>query len=953
MSYSRKDRDFVRQLNDALVAQKREAWVDWKDIPLTAEWQQEILTNIEIAENFVFVISPESVASRNCRKEIDHAVANSKRMIPIYRRPVPDDTIPEGLSKFQRIDFGVNDDFDAKFATLIGALDTDLDWVKAHTRLLTRAIEWEREGKDGSFLLQGKDLRDAERWVARGSEKEPKLTILQSRHILASRESATKRQRVIIGGVAIAFLIAVGLAVYAFIQKNVAQRETLKADANATEAKRQEGIAKKNEAEAKRQEGFARDETTVAQRNARESRARELSVYANESLGNDPERSILLGMEAVSATLHFGERAVPSAEDALHRALLSSFIQQTLPGHSYAVWGLAFSRDGNLLATASGDKTLKLWDLANGREVAALKSGEAFMDVVFSPDGRRLATARGDGRVILWEAASGQELVLLRYRVGNIKDIVFSSDGKSLATSGDRGATIWDVESGLPLARCRGHTEDVYGLAFSSDGKSLATASADNSVRVWNADSGEQLRMLPLTGARSVAFSPDGRRLAAAGLDAKVWDVAKGQELLSLRGHTASLSKIAFSPDGKRLMTASIDHSARVWDAKSGHELFELRGHAAAVMSAAFSPDGKRIATGDSDGTVKVWDATGPHELPAPLGQPESVQVTLSPNGRLIATASLDGTAKLWDAVNGKDLRTFGATLTQSSGLLAVAFSPDGLHLAAGGADGVARIWDIASTREVQTLRCHSNARTAVRVVSIAFSPDGTRIATACTDHTANIWNPVDGRLLVSLKGHSDIVTGVVFSSDGQQIATASFDGTAQLWDATTGKELRTFGKVSTQLSALLAVAFSPDGRHLAAAGADGLARIWDVASTREVQTLRGHLGRVYGVTFSPDGRYIATAGGDHNVKVWDAGTGQELLSLPGHSTDVIVATFSSDGKHLVSGANDGTVQIYTMDVHELLRLARKRVRRTRLFTAEECRRYFQRASCHVDALSQ
>ena len=156
ISYSRKDKEFVRKLGDALSAEKRDAWVDWKDIPLTAEWQREILTNIEAADNFIFVISPESAASSNCKKEIDHAVANNKRMVPIFHRPVPDEAIPEGLGRFQRIDFGDDDNFDSKFAALIAALDTDLAWIQVHTRLLTRAKEWEREGKDSSFMLRGK-----------------------------------------------------------------------------------------------------------------------------------------------------------------------------------------------------------------------------------------------------------------------------------------------------------------------------------------------------------------------------------------------------------------------------------------------------------------------------------------------------------------------------------------------------------------------------------------------------------------------------------------------------------------------------------------------------------------------------------------------------------------------------------------------------------------------------
>lgn len=135
VSYSRKDKDFVRKLADAFASQNRNAWIDWKDIPLTAEWQKEILTNIEAAENLVFVISPDSVASLNCKREIGHALAYNKRILPIFFRPVADDAIPEDLGKFQRIEFSVADNFDEKFAALAAALDTDLQWVQRHTRL--------------------------------------------------------------------------------------------------------------------------------------------------------------------------------------------------------------------------------------------------------------------------------------------------------------------------------------------------------------------------------------------------------------------------------------------------------------------------------------------------------------------------------------------------------------------------------------------------------------------------------------------------------------------------------------------------------------------------------------------------------------------------------------------------------------------------------------------------
>ena len=173
ISYSRKDKDFVRRLDEALKSRGREAWVDWEDIRPTEEWMEAIYSAIEGADTFVFVLTPDSVASVVCGREIAHAAANNKRMVPIVARDVNADTVPEALAKLNWIFFRDGDDFGKATDTLISALDTDLKWVHEHTRLLTRAVEWNAHGRNNSFVLRGDDLRSAERWLAEaGAEKE-------------------------------------------------------------------------------------------------------------------------------------------------------------------------------------------------------------------------------------------------------------------------------------------------------------------------------------------------------------------------------------------------------------------------------------------------------------------------------------------------------------------------------------------------------------------------------------------------------------------------------------------------------------------------------------------------------------------------------------------------------------------------------------------------------------
>jgi hypothetical protein len=175
LSYSRRDIEFARRLQAALKAAGDETWVDWSGIPPTAEFALEIEKGIEGSDNFLFVMSPDSLAETSyCVKEVGHAAKMGKRMIPIYFREVPQAGVPDSLAKLNYIFFRETDDFDGAFAKLLSALHTDLAWTSMSSRLLVRAVEWEKQGRDGSFLLRGRDLGEAEAWLAQAASKEGK-----------------------------------------------------------------------------------------------------------------------------------------------------------------------------------------------------------------------------------------------------------------------------------------------------------------------------------------------------------------------------------------------------------------------------------------------------------------------------------------------------------------------------------------------------------------------------------------------------------------------------------------------------------------------------------------------------------------------------------------------------------------------------------------------------------
>ena len=340
----------------------------------------------------------------------------------------------------------------------------------------------------------------------------------------------------------------------------------------------------------------------------------------------------------------------------------------------------------------------------------------------------------------------------------------------------------------------------------------------------------------------AVAYSPDGHRIASASASAdhtvRIWDADTGQPVgQPLRGHDKHVEKVAYSPDGHRIATASDDKTVRIWDADTGQPIgAPLRGHDDAVNSVAYSPDGHRIATGSDDKTVRIWDADTGQPVGAPMRHDDKVlTVAFSPDGHRLASGGVDNLRR-WD-VDTAQLVGEPLLSDQPGWVMTVAFSPDGNRIAAGGLfDFAVHLFEADSGRPAGQLSGHTGI-----VNSVAFSPDGHTIATGSDDRTVRLWDAQTGQPLGSpLSGHQNAIAQVAFSPNGKRLVSGAFDDNVRVWDTLAGRPITGHQDWVTR------VAFSPDGHRIASASTDKTVRVWDTQTHQPVGApLTGNEGGV------------------------------------------------------------------------------------------------------------
>ncbi len=901
ISYSRKDVAFAHILVDALKARNLETWIDWEDIPPSADWLSEIYHAIEAADTFVYIVSHNSKNSEVCSKEVQHAIDNHKRLVPIVIHPeIKSEELLPDIAALNWIFFPAREnvspqesDFQQPFDKLLTAIQTDLAWVKVHTRLQVRALEWENKQGDSSILLRGRELRDAETWLAQATgQKEPQPTTLQKQYLLAGRRDADRRQRITLGAVTIGFVIAVALAIVALVQSNLAQANALAESYARSTAVAESFTRATAEANAINQRATAEAASTLAveQRNEAQRQAKialsgQLSTQSQTQLTHHLDLAMLLAAESYLAadTYHARSSLLLALEQSPQLARIDRYPEQ--------ITALAFSPDGKWIAVAGcaqrdekHDACLQnkivFYDFASGQMGRVLAAGGGRpTGLAFTPDGSALFAAIAGDRIYRFDlSAGGQPAPIPLPAFANSSGMVaISPDGKYMASGGCHGFS-------MPGGLC-----DTGGIV-------LWDLSIANPPGVALKGVGTQMHNL--------AFSPQSDRLYAG-------------DCAGLRTQGTGKSKMDFCQKGE----------VKTWNLPDGSmQAHPIEGTTSAIVSVDVSADGELLAAGEAAGIVHIINVANWKQAASYTQKSEIDSLLFSRSGsdQILASLSFGSPLAIHSATNSRDAFTLEPYQTTRF-VNALAISPDGRFLASSSCavaglymdckESQIYLWNLFSWQPVAKVFNNSDP-SPWSYWQVGFDPAAPQepIVVAASTKDIVVWdvekNKPAGQPFMTAPDVD--ISRIFLSHSGKVLVYTELIGNVQ-------STRMHFLDVATRQSIgapvmidgwALNLKFSPDDRWMVSDGPHGTFLVWDPAIGQVVHQISMTLDPGFiTLAFSPDGKTLAAAGcikgvqscQTYRIEMYDMETGKTIGKPFDGSTNgsVKLLEFSPDGKKI------------------------------------------------------
>ena len=894
ISYSREDSDFVVEFSNRLKESGCDVWIDWKGIPATAKWMDEIYSAIVQSDTFIFIVTPNSVTSPICLAELNYAADLHKKIIPILHLPVDQDLVPASIRMLQWVEFHKYD-FERAIKIVDNAIRTNLEWNREHTRLGLKANDWHNRKFDKSYLLQKNDLKLAEIWIRKASPDNPQPTLAHVQYIHASRREANYHLLRFFCSVIIGALVITGISwlTYEKYREVIVQKER-------------------------------------ANNEGRLSLSRQLASQSLHQLEDNYDLALILSLEA--------NRIAPTveAEGSLLTSLeYSPQVETYIRPDTKWVTCIATHPHKPIMAIPTSDASVEFWNFSTGkREHGRLSYNIGLGQILsldYNPDGNILVAGTHCGVIILWDVVSFKTicppLFKHKHRVNNV---AFHPDGNMFASTSNDGTIImWDVKKqtmiGKPLTQ---HNSFVKGISFSPDGKRMVSGS-NNEIFLWNLNGIPTVTHTYKTqnsSIMSVAFSSDGRLVAVGGSgtegDITLLDgrdlTPKGPPVLA---HKREVNTLAFNSAGTILASGGGEGTICFWNPQTlqliGRKYTE---HRSSVTGIDFSPDGSMLASTSMDGSVILRNVGVEYRLGTILDTVENgldhIHFTLDGN-RLVGVGE-GRKIYIWNMETHK--LEYNPIELEKGSVRSFELSPDRSVLATIGFIGN------GFSNRVMTLDLNNPSNIVVfdsmrtrKISCLTFSPDGKYLFTGSKDSMVLCWNLITGQCEGKpyTVGEGEI-SAIGFLPDGRLFASVSGMKGAITWDITN----RSQSIQTLPMNGSFVYTYNCDSSLMAISQENNSIIIWDIIQNKtKGMVLTGHKFGIGSLAFRLDDNLLVSSD-SYGMMLWDLKTYTRIGQPFGGTVSNLV--FSPTEKILAScgSFDDPRVILWNMDIESWKEIA-------------------------------